>query len=109
MAGLLGGFGPEEPADAEVQAASDKVKAQFVKKSGKNPREFKALSYISQVVAGTIYIVKHIQIRYSIDIVFHTVYSLHFPCALPHVHQHIPGSYCLDRYRSILPTQLYYS
>ncbi|XP_069616619.1 cystatin-A1-like [Ranitomeya imitator] len=58
MAGLPGGFGPEEPADAHVQAASDKVKAQFVKESGINAGKFKALSYISQVVAGTIYIVK---------------------------------------------------
>ncbi|XP_077155469.1 leukocyte cysteine proteinase inhibitor 1-like [Ranitomeya variabilis] len=58
MAGLTGGFGPEKPADADVQAASDKVKAQFVKESGINAGEFTALVYRSQVVAGINYIVK---------------------------------------------------
>ncbi|CAJ0956509.1 unnamed protein product [Ranitomeya imitator] len=55
---MVGGFGSEKPANAEVQAACNKVKAQFLKQSGTNATKFVALVYKSQVVAGKNYLVK---------------------------------------------------
>ncbi|XP_073433119.1 leukocyte cysteine proteinase inhibitor 1-like [Dendrobates tinctorius] len=55
---MVGGFGSEKSADAEVQATCNKVKAQFLKQSGKNSSKFEALVYRSQVVAGKNYLVK---------------------------------------------------
>ncbi|XP_073526970.1 leukocyte cysteine proteinase inhibitor 1-like [Phyllobates terribilis] len=55
---VVGGFGAEKPADAEVQDVCKKVKAQFLKQSGKNAAKFVALVYKSQVVAGKNYLVK---------------------------------------------------
>ncbi|XP_073433120.1 cystatin-A-like [Dendrobates tinctorius] len=56
--GMVGGFGSEKPANAEVQATCNKVKAQFLKQSGKNASKFKALVYKTQIVSGRIYFVK---------------------------------------------------
>ncbi|KAM4047166.1 cystatin-A-like isoform 1-T4 [Anomaloglossus baeobatrachus] len=53
-----GGFGEEQPADEGTQAACDKVKAEFIQRSGYNATKFKALLYIYQIVAATIYVVK---------------------------------------------------
>ncbi|KAM4048189.1 leukocyte cysteine proteinase inhibitor 1-like [Anomaloglossus baeobatrachus] len=55
---VLGGFGDEKPATDEVQDACDKIKTQFMKETGANATEFKAVVYKSQVVAGKNYLVK---------------------------------------------------
>ncbi|XP_073524771.1 leukocyte cysteine proteinase inhibitor 1-like [Phyllobates terribilis] len=55
---MVGGFGPEKPANEEAQAACDSVKAQFLKQSGKNAAKFVVWRFRSQVVAGTNYLVK---------------------------------------------------
>ncbi|PIO32551.1 Leukocyte cysteine proteinase inhibitor 1 [Aquarana catesbeiana] len=55
---LVGGMGePREPTE-EDQAILDKVKEQYEKQSGTNPKEFKAILVGTQVVAGTNYFFK---------------------------------------------------
>ncbi|XP_069802088.1 cystatin-B-like [Dendropsophus ebraccatus] len=53
-----GAVGDVNPADAEVQEVVQKVKAAFEAKSGVNTAEFKAVTFATQVVAGTNYFVK---------------------------------------------------
>ncbi|XP_040278788.1 cystatin-B-like [Bufo bufo] len=55
---LVGGVGKEKPANPEIQELCDLVKHEFEVKSGLNAAKFKAVSFKSQVVAGTIYFVK---------------------------------------------------
>ncbi|XP_075707368.1 stefin-C-like [Rhinoderma darwinii] len=55
---IVGGFSDEKPADAEVEDVVNSVKCEFLKKSGVNAKTFQAVKYISQVVAGTNYLVK---------------------------------------------------
>ncbi|XP_056416205.1 cystatin-A1-like [Hyla sarda] len=55
---LVGGIGAEKVADPEIQAACDSIKSEFLKQSGVNAAEFKAMKYKSQVVAGTNYFVR---------------------------------------------------
>ncbi|XP_040195073.1 leukocyte cysteine proteinase inhibitor 1-like [Rana temporaria] len=52
---VAGGFTKPRPATAEDQAVADKVKDQFVTKSGTHPSKFKVHSVITQVVAGMNY------------------------------------------------------
>ncbi|XP_073474186.1 cystatin-B-like [Aquarana catesbeiana] len=55
---LCGGTSePREPTE-EDQAILDKVKEQYEKQSGTNPKEFKAILVSTQVVAGTNYFFK---------------------------------------------------
>ncbi|OCT91399.1 cystatin-B [Xenopus laevis] len=58
MEGICGGTGAQKVADAEVQEICDKVKAEFLEKSGVNTSLFKAVSYKTQQVAGTNYFIK---------------------------------------------------
>ncbi|XP_078512756.1 cystatin-A1-like [Lissotriton helveticus] len=58
MSTVPGGFTPPQPATPEIQALCNKVKSQVETKTGTNYSNYVAESYISQVVAGTISIVK---------------------------------------------------
>ncbi|XP_056416208.1 cystatin-B-like [Hyla sarda] len=53
-----GGVGEEKPADDKVQDLCDKIKHDFLHKSGLKTEEFKAVKYAKQVVAGTNHFVK---------------------------------------------------
>ncbi|XP_056681851.1 cystatin-A1-like [Monodelphis domestica] len=55
---MVGGLSKVRPATEEIQKKVDQVKSQFQKKSNVECTEFKAESYKTQVVAGTIYYVK---------------------------------------------------
>ncbi|NP_001091423.3 uncharacterized protein LOC100049121 [Xenopus laevis] len=55
---MCGGTGKQRAADTEVQEICEKVKAEFVQKSGVNSSVFEAVSYKTQVVAGTNYFIK---------------------------------------------------
>ncbi|XP_007493842.2 leukocyte cysteine proteinase inhibitor 1-like [Monodelphis domestica] len=55
---MAGGLSEARPATEEIQKKVDQVKSQFQKKSNVECTEFKAESYKTQVVAGTIYYVK---------------------------------------------------
>ncbi|XP_018427569.1 PREDICTED: leukocyte cysteine proteinase inhibitor 1-like [Nanorana parkeri] len=54
----VGGFSEPRAPSKEDQAVTDKVKGEFIKKTGQNTSEFKAVLLCTQVVAGTNYIVK---------------------------------------------------
>ncbi|XP_055364279.1 cystatin-B-like [Betta splendens] len=75
MATLCGGTSPSKDADEEIQKICDSVKHHAEAKSGKNFEIFKAVSYTSQVVAGTNYFVKvhtggdeHIHLRIHVKL-----------------------------------------
>ena len=53
-----GGFGKVKEVDASIQAILDGVKASVDQSLGHSPSTFTAISYASQVVAGTNYIIK---------------------------------------------------
>ena len=53
-----GGFGDAQPADEEIKSLVAKVKTETERKLGKKFGVFEAVSYSSQVVCGTNYIVK---------------------------------------------------
>nr|XP_045006992.1 cystatin-B-like [Jaculus jaculus] len=55
---LKGGWSDTKPATAEIQEIADKVKSQLEKKENRKFSVFKAVSYRSQVVAGTNYFIK---------------------------------------------------
>ena len=55
---MLGGAGPAQAATAEVQALVDTHKGDAEAQAGKSFDIFKAVTYSSQVVAGTNYFVK---------------------------------------------------
>ncbi|XP_044522675.1 cystatin-A1-like [Gracilinanus agilis] len=55
---MAGGLSESRPATEEIQNMVDAVKSQFQKKSNEECTEFKAVSYKSQVVAGSMYYVK---------------------------------------------------
>ena len=55
---MLGGFGDAKPADNDVKSLVAKVKKEAEGKLGKNYSVFEAVSYSSQVVNGTNYVVK---------------------------------------------------
>ncbi|KAM5181835.1 cystatin-A-like isoform 1-T1 [Mantella aurantiaca] len=57
-ASVPGGVGEARAPTKEDQAVLDKVKEEFVKKSGMNAGEFKAVLVATQVVAGTNYFFK---------------------------------------------------
>ncbi|XP_078512017.1 cystatin-B-like [Lissotriton helveticus] len=56
--GLVGGFSKEKEATSKVQGYCDQVKSELEAKMGANFGTFRAISCMSQVVAGTNYIVK---------------------------------------------------
>ncbi|PFX33668.1 cystatin-A-like [Stylophora pistillata] len=58
MAALVGGFSKEMKATEEVQKIVDEVRSQAEAMAGKSFKEFKAISYRSQVVQGMNYLVK---------------------------------------------------
>nr|XP_020455589.1 cystatin-B-like [Monopterus albus] len=58
MSGMCGGLSASKPADEEIQKLCDSVKSLAEAKSGKNYGVFNAISYTSQIVAGTNYFVK---------------------------------------------------
>ncbi|XP_055013129.1 uncharacterized protein LOC110159253 isoform X2 [Boleophthalmus pectinirostris] len=55
---IVGGIGESQPADPEVQAICNSVKRDVEKKRGEKYETFEAISYRTQVVAGTNYTVK---------------------------------------------------
>ncbi|XP_077340628.1 leukocyte cysteine proteinase inhibitor 1-like [Lithobates pipiens] len=55
---VVGGAGKPRKPTAEDQAILDKVKEQYEKQSGTNPRKFKAILVRTQVVTGTNYFFK---------------------------------------------------
>ncbi|ESO11041.1 hypothetical protein HELRODRAFT_167561 [Helobdella robusta] len=55
---LCGGTSDVKPAGADVQAVVDKVRHHVENKMNKNFKEFTAIHFSSQVVAGTNYFVK---------------------------------------------------
>ncbi|XP_068122357.1 cystatin-A2-like [Hyperolius riggenbachi] len=55
---VVGGFGEEHPANKAVEDACHAVKTDFQKKSGENVAMFHPVSYKSQVVSGTNYLIK---------------------------------------------------
>ena len=55
---ILGGFGESKPATDEIQALVDGVAEHIRAQTGVNHPQLKAVSYSSQVVAGTNFIVK---------------------------------------------------
>ena len=55
---VLGGFGDARPADEEIKSLVTKVKTEVEGKLGKKLRVFEAVSYSSQVVCGTNYVIK---------------------------------------------------
>ncbi|KAJ0055402.1 hypothetical protein NL108_017152 [Boleophthalmus pectinirostris] len=55
---IVGGIGESQPADPGVQAICDSVKRDVEKKRGEKYETFEAISYRTQVVAGTNYTVK---------------------------------------------------
>ncbi|XP_055013132.1 uncharacterized protein LOC129410051 isoform X2 [Boleophthalmus pectinirostris] len=55
---IVGGIGESQPADPEVQAICDSVKRDVEEKRGEKYETFEAISYRTQVVAGTNYTVK---------------------------------------------------
>ncbi|XP_065511672.1 cystatin-A-like [Caloenas nicobarica] len=58
MSPTLGGLSETKPATPEVQEIVDKVKPQFESRVNKTCEIFKAISYRTQVVAGTNYFIK---------------------------------------------------
>ncbi|XP_068122358.1 cystatin-A-like [Hyperolius riggenbachi] len=55
---MVGGFGKAKQATPEVQEICDSVRPDFEKKSGVNCGNLTAILYRTQVVAGTIYLIK---------------------------------------------------
>jgi len=55
---MAGGLAELRGADDEIQAIVDKIRSDLEGKSGKSFSEFKAVSYRSQVVAGTNFFIK---------------------------------------------------
>ncbi|RVE58818.1 hypothetical protein OJAV_G00197600 [Oryzias javanicus] len=55
---IVGGPGQAKEADASIQQICNKIKACAEKKAGVNFSLFKAISYKTQVVAGTNYFIK---------------------------------------------------
>jgi len=55
---MCGGLGEVKAADNDVQALIEKVREEAEKKAGKSFAQYKAVSYSSQVVAGTNYFIK---------------------------------------------------
>ncbi|XP_069133945.1 cystatin-A1-like [Argopecten irradians] len=55
---MVGGAGQVQPADAEIQLLVHNLKASVEEKSNARYEEFEAVSYRSQVVAGTNYFIK---------------------------------------------------
>ncbi|KAM5182339.1 cystatin-B-like [Mantella aurantiaca] len=55
---VCGGLGDALPADADIQALCNAVKAEVEKQTGGNFSTFTASSYRSQVVAGKMYYIK---------------------------------------------------
>lgn len=56
---ICGGISNQDkPADAEIQGLVDKVKSEVTGKMNANFNEFQAVSYRTQVVAGTNYFIK---------------------------------------------------
>ncbi|CAF0807702.1 unnamed protein product [Brachionus calyciflorus] len=55
---MVGGISQEKPADDHVQQIVDQVSSQIKLKCGKDFSHLKAVSYKTQVVAGTNYFIK---------------------------------------------------
>ncbi|XP_019647791.1 PREDICTED: cystatin-B-like [Branchiostoma belcheri] len=55
---MMGGASGAQDATPEIQAICDEVKAEVEKQAGVKYRTFQAVSYRSQVVAGTNYFIK---------------------------------------------------
>ncbi|EHB08233.1 Cystatin-B [Heterocephalus glaber] len=55
---MVGGPSEERPATAQTQELADKVKLQLEEKENRKYSVFKAVSFKSQVVAGTNYFIK---------------------------------------------------
>ncbi|XP_066031600.1 cystatin-A-like isoform X2 [Chamaea fasciata] len=55
---MTGGLSDTKPATPEVQQIVNQVKPQFESRANTNCREFKAIEYRIQVVAGTMYFIK---------------------------------------------------
>ncbi|XP_040842614.1 cystatin-B [Ochotona curzoniae] len=55
---MCGGPSATQPATAETQHIADQVKSQLEEKENRKYNEFKAVSFKSQVVAGTNYFIK---------------------------------------------------
>lgn len=55
---LVGGTSEVKPADTEVQLLCDQLRKKVEGKAGKEFQEFTAVSYTTQVVAGTNFFVK---------------------------------------------------
>ncbi|KAF1386310.1 hypothetical protein PFLUV_G00093330 [Perca fluviatilis] len=58
MATIVGGYNPIIDATKETQDLCHQVKHQVEKKTGANYKEFKAVKYRSQPVAGTNFVIK---------------------------------------------------
>ncbi|KAE8621178.1 hypothetical protein XENTR_v10004712 [Xenopus tropicalis] len=54
---MPGSLGPAKPATADVQKLCDQVKGEVFKKDGRNLHKFHAVSFATQTVAGTNYII----------------------------------------------------
>ncbi|CAK8674795.1 unnamed protein product [Clavelina lepadiformis] len=68
-----GGLGGEKPATSDIQQLCDMVKADVEMKIGKND-EFVAVTYRSQVVAGTMFFIKVILSDIVLDVSY--LYSI---------------------------------
>ncbi|XP_074070747.1 cystatin-A-like [Macrotis lagotis] len=55
---MLGGLSDAKPATPEIQKIVDEVKPSFEEKINKKCNTFEAVSYKTQVVAGTMYYIK---------------------------------------------------
>nr|AAI66959.1 Unknown (protein for MGC:189005) [Xenopus tropicalis] len=55
---MCGGTGASQPADAVVQEICQKIRDQFIEKSGLNTDIFVPISYKTQQVAGTNFFIK---------------------------------------------------
>ncbi|KAJ8297894.1 hypothetical protein KUTeg_024875 [Tegillarca granosa] len=58
LGGRPGGLGREKPADSSIQSLIEEVRGSVESRVGQNFASYEAVSYKSQVVAGTVYYVK---------------------------------------------------
>ncbi|XP_042254836.1 cystatin-B-like isoform X2 [Thunnus maccoyii] len=55
---VLGGYGPTLDATKEIQKLCDQVKPEVEKETGKNFKEYVAVKYREQIVAGANFLIK---------------------------------------------------